>query len=167
MNNKKVCAYYREIGECLCNNDPDDPGECVYENGIEPKNPAIKCKFYTGKNFYGFTCSSRQNYFPHLKTTNEKSGEIDRVMFGIYCPNGGCEAEMSMVWHQLSTEICPCFSVFSDAFKMLGQDVILRLICEFSKIPNPQMTSEYFSEMLINLGFKDMSDIPLKKEKDL
>jgi hypothetical protein len=40
------CIYFEGLDECTCNNDPDDPGECVYENGIEPENPAPICKYY-------------------------------------------------------------------------------------------------------------------------
>jgi len=41
-----TCVYFHGISDCLFNNDPDDPGECVYEQGIEPRNPAVQCKFY-------------------------------------------------------------------------------------------------------------------------
>lgn len=41
-----TCIYFRGIEDCLCNNDPDDPGECIYENGIEPLNPELTCKYY-------------------------------------------------------------------------------------------------------------------------
>jgi|GEM_PF-1399749 len=46
MDKNKVCIHFRNLDECLCNNDPDDPGECVYENGIEPPRPDPKCKWY-------------------------------------------------------------------------------------------------------------------------
>ena len=46
MTNKKRCIHYQDFGECLCNNDPDDPGECVYEDGIEKSYNAIQCKHY-------------------------------------------------------------------------------------------------------------------------
>ena len=42
----KTCIYYRALGDCLCNNDPDDCGECIYENGVEPLTAKIKCKYY-------------------------------------------------------------------------------------------------------------------------
>lgn len=42
----KTCIYFRGIEDCICNNDPDDPGECIYEDGIEPPNPAAPCKYY-------------------------------------------------------------------------------------------------------------------------
>jgi len=43
---KTPCIYFRPFDLCTCNNDPDDEGECVYELGIEPSNPAAKCRFY-------------------------------------------------------------------------------------------------------------------------
>lgn len=46
---KKVkgrCVYFKGLEDCTLNNDPDDPGDCVYEGGIEPENPAAKCKWY-------------------------------------------------------------------------------------------------------------------------
>ena len=42
------CIHFRGIEDCLCNNDPDDPGECIYENGIETENVQMKCKYYKG-----------------------------------------------------------------------------------------------------------------------
>lgn len=43
---KVSCMYYKHFDECTLNNDSDDPGDCVYENGIEPETPAIKCKYH-------------------------------------------------------------------------------------------------------------------------
>jgi hypothetical protein len=38
------CTYYRNIGECACNNDFDDYGDCVYSDGIA-SGKAI-CRYY-------------------------------------------------------------------------------------------------------------------------
>lgn len=46
MEHSKICTHFGGIGDCYCNNDSDNPGECVYENGIEPNNPAALCKYY-------------------------------------------------------------------------------------------------------------------------
>lgn len=50
MNNNekrdRQCIYYHGIDECKCNNDPDDYGDCIYEDGIETKNVDLKCKHY-------------------------------------------------------------------------------------------------------------------------
>lgn len=46
MDKKKVCFHFKNPDECYCNNDYDNPGECVYENGIEPQNPAARCLSY-------------------------------------------------------------------------------------------------------------------------
>jgi len=43
---KETCIYFKGFEDCHCNNHPDDPGECVYEKGIEPKNPALRCPHY-------------------------------------------------------------------------------------------------------------------------
>jgi hypothetical protein len=42
----KTCIHFRGLDDCLKNNHPDDSGECVYENGVEPKNPVSRCKRY-------------------------------------------------------------------------------------------------------------------------
>jgi len=44
-----ACVYFDGIEDCTCNNDPDDPGECVYEGGVEPKRPDPKCRYYKGR----------------------------------------------------------------------------------------------------------------------
>ena len=48
MNNLKngQCKHYHHIGECTCNNDPDDYGDCIFEDGIRPRKPDLDCKHY-------------------------------------------------------------------------------------------------------------------------
>ena len=43
---KTPCIYFRQFDLCTCNNDPEDEGECIYESGIEPRDPPLKCRFY-------------------------------------------------------------------------------------------------------------------------
>ena len=40
------CLYYKDYGECSCNNDPDDLGECVYGNGYKPPKAQIECRYF-------------------------------------------------------------------------------------------------------------------------
>jgi len=58
------CIYFEGLDACTCNNDPDDPGECVYEKGIEPEKPAAKCKHYQVRQmcFDGITIDRMQLY---------------------------------------------------------------------------------------------------------
>ena len=107
--------------------------------------------------FYGFICESRQNYFPNLHQINQKAGEVDRVMFGIFYPDGGCEAEMGMTWYLLKDEETPRLEVFSDSFEMLKQEKFHQIINDLDE----DLTTETFSQLLIRHGFKDMSDNPL------
>jgi len=109
------------------------------------------------KGFYGFTCMSRQNYFQNLTQINIDMGEADRVIFGIFYPDGGCDAEMSMTWRILNDEEVPRFEVFSDAFELLKKEKVSRLIDDLTE----DMTPDSFSQLLITHGFKDMSDNPL------
>lgn len=44
----KTCVYFRELDLCTCNNDPDDPGECIYQSGIETAQSAMRCKYFEG-----------------------------------------------------------------------------------------------------------------------
>jgi len=44
---KKKCIHHRGFDDCACNNEePEDLGECIYENGIPPDNPQILCPHY-------------------------------------------------------------------------------------------------------------------------
>ena len=43
---KTPCKHFKGIDECHCNNDPYEPGECVYDEGIEPAKPSAQCKYY-------------------------------------------------------------------------------------------------------------------------
>jgi hypothetical protein len=49
MTKETPCIYFQGIEDCACNNPPDNPGECIYERGIEPEKPAIKCRHYKGR----------------------------------------------------------------------------------------------------------------------
>jgi hypothetical protein len=100
---------------------------------------------------------SRQKYFQNLTQINKDMGEADNVIFGVFYPDGGCDAEMSMTWHILKDEEVPRLEVFSDAFELLKTEKILRLIADFTE----EMTPDIFSQLLIDHGFKDMSDNPL------
>lgn len=113
------------------------------------------------KGFYGFSCMSRQKYFPNLTEINKQMGESDKISFGIFYPDGGCDAEMQMTWHTLKDEEVPRLEVFSDAFELLKTEKFLRLISDFEE----EMTPGAFSQLLIDHGFKDMSDNPLPTTK--
>lgn len=43
---EEKCVYFKNNENCTCNNELDEPGECFYENGIEPKNPSLKCPYF-------------------------------------------------------------------------------------------------------------------------
>lgn len=47
VTENRQCIYFRGAEYCLCNNAYDDPGECIYENGVEPPNPALPCPHYS------------------------------------------------------------------------------------------------------------------------
>ena len=49
VKKRTPCVYFRGIEDCLCNNDPDNPGECFYTNGIETEYLAITCKHYKAR----------------------------------------------------------------------------------------------------------------------
>jgi len=40
----KPCRWHHHIENCLCNNVPDDPGDCIYEDGIY--HGGDECKYY-------------------------------------------------------------------------------------------------------------------------
>ena len=49
MSSKKrngQCIHFRDLESCACNNDPDDMGECIYDDGIQRENVGVKCKYY-------------------------------------------------------------------------------------------------------------------------
>ena len=107
----------------------------------------------------GFHCLSRMDYFPELEESTHRDGKTDNIMFGKYAPHGGCDGEMGMTWYSLNNEEVPRLEVFSADFSMLNEDVFQRLIANLKE----DMTPDMFSKMLIEHGFKDLSDYPLKK----
>ena len=46
---QRPCVFYSqygEIGGCLCNNDIDEQGECIYKGGHPPRGKSNDCKHY-------------------------------------------------------------------------------------------------------------------------
>ena len=111
--------------------------------------------------FLGFTCFSRQDYYPQLKDLHLSLKEQDGVLFGLYYDDEGCKAEMSMTWEVLQNEPVPCLKIFPDAFCLLGEDAFRKLFSKLNSLEDPQITPDQFSNLLITLGFRDMSDKPL------
>lgn len=53
MKNNR-CQYYVKNGKCTYMNDPDNPGECIYENGVFNPEASIHCsigKEYMKENY--------------------------------------------------------------------------------------------------------------------
>jgi hypothetical protein len=40
------CVYFKNLGECYCNNEDGDYGECIYEMGYKPTDSPIVCNYY-------------------------------------------------------------------------------------------------------------------------
>jgi len=111
--------------------------------------------------FLGFTCFSRQDYYPQLRDLHLQINEQDSITFGLYYDNGSCKSEMSMAWEILQGEPTPCLRIFSDAFCLLGETAFQELFAKLSNLNDSHITSDEFSRLLISLGFRDISDNPI------
>jgi len=82
------------------------------------------------------------------------------VMFGMYIPNDGTEGEMAMHWHELGGKSVPRLECFDDAWGVLGEfgDVIAALV----KIDGENITPRQFCELLLSLGFIDLTEYEQK-----
>jgi len=112
----------------------------------------------------GFTCFSRQDYYPQLKDLHLDFNEHDSVLLGLYYDGGGCKAEMSMTWEVLQNEPEPRLKIFSDAFCLFGEKAFRELFSELERLEDPHITPDEFSKLLIRLGFRDLSDKPLVQQ---
>jgi len=104
-----------------------------------------------------FVCLSRQNYY---ETTRQiEKGIADIITFGNFAADGeGIEYELSMEWHILRDEKHPSprLCMFNDAFKAIEEHAeLLKELMQYHKI---YFSPDQFSEILLRLGYKDMSD---------
>lgn len=79
------------------------------------------------------------------------------ITFGLYCEEGkeGCIGEMSMRWYNLGGKVTPKLECFDDSFAVLAS--FPDLIYELAKLDNTDFTEEQFVKLLLELGFKDLT----------
>ncbi len=90
------------------------------------------------------------------------------IMFGMYHIHGGTTGEMAMEWRQLiegDTFESPQLKVFYDGWSALA--TMPDLLTELAKIDhdNRKMTQDTFMEILLRLGFQDLTQYPGQEEK--
>ncbi len=84
----------------------------------------------------------------------------DEVTFGLYYPGDGCEAEMSVKWHDLGNKVYPRLEVFDESWKcLLGFSDVIKAM---SKVDGEGIAPIDFCKLLDGCGFKDLT--PLKYE---
>ena len=104
------------------------------------------------KNIRGFYHLSKAWYGKvNLEYTNIK----DIVTFGHYCSGGGTSGEMSMKWYKLAGDFVPRLEVFNDAWHILS--IFTDLIQALGKVDDQNIDPSEFCEILLSLGFKDLT----------
>lgn len=80
-------------------------------------------------------------------------GCVDDIWFSL--EGIGSRGELAMTWHAIGKNICPRLEVFDDAWAMLAG--MTDLIEELRKRDNQLITPQQFCELLVTLGFEDVT----------
>jgi hypothetical protein len=91
-----------------------------------------------------------------------------QITFGVYAfkkdgSNDDCVAEMAMIWEDLGNKIIPKLEVFDDAWKCLAS--FRDVVSELAKFDSKNITEEKFVEVLLKLGFKDLTAYTMENSK--
>lgn len=128
---------------------------CTMKNGdfdsLKPHFPEME----RGKAFWGFVCFSRQDYAGKAPLECE-----DQIMLGIQCREGGCYCEMVISWYNLGKYIAPRLECFDEAWPALRTPTFIEVLRRLTA-GKQNMTPDEMSRLLIDCGFKDLSDSPL------
>ena len=110
----------------------------------------------SGEYYYGFTHFQRMKYndIPHPES-------VDEITFGLYCRDGGCAFEASVLWTHLDGKIVPYIRIFDDGIKAAFSAKFLAVVDKLRSKGN--YTPGQLSYLLIDQGFEDDSDTPLEQ----
>lgn len=110
----------------------------------------------SGEYYYGFTHFQRMKYndIPHPES-------VDEITFGLYCRDGGCVSEASVLWTHLDGKIVPYIRIFDDGIKAAFSAKFLAVVDKLRNMGN--YTPGQLSYLLIDQGFEDNSDTPLEQ----
>ncbi len=116
----------------------------------------VEEKDSTGEYYYGFTHFQRMKYndIPHPES-------VDEITFGLYCRDGGCASEASVLWTHLDGKIVPYIRIFDDGIKAAFSAKFLAVVDKLRNMGN--YTPGQLSYLLIDQGFEDNSDTPLEQ----
>lgn len=90
---------------------------------------------------------------------------LPEITFGVYSDCGGCMAELTVKWGKLYGEdLVPQLQVFNDAWRMLSE--MKDLIDELAKYDKQNISADKFCEILLSLGFKDLTEYKRPEESD-
>ena len=98
----------------------------------------------------GFTVLSKAWY---AKACLEDVNYLDEIMFGMYDSEGGTEGEISMKWYKCPD--APRFEAFDDSWAVLA--TFADVIKAMGRKNDLNITPEQFAELLVGLGFEDMT----------
>lgn len=89
------------------------------------------------------------------KDTLKDRKYTDKIMFGMYIDNDGCEGEMAMGWYNIGKGTIPTakLEVFEDSFNELNK--FIDVIKELAKCDNEGIQPDEFCEILKSCGFED------------
>ncbi len=78
------------------------------------------------------------------------------IMFGYYDAVGGTSGEMAMRWEIINCEETPQLQIFNDGFSALFS--MPDLLEKLSDLNDKNFTDEEFVEILLDFGFKDLTN---------
>lgn len=106
------------------------------------------------KNFWGFTCFSRQNYARTVPLDG-----VDEILLGVQCNEGGCLCELAIRWHMLTNVPVARLEVFDEAWPLFQTPTFAAVLEDLTQMcKNHTPTPDEVSTLLIVHGFTDQSD---------
>jgi hypothetical protein len=78
------------------------------------------------------------------------------INIGIYGDCGGCMSEFTVRWIELNNRLIPQLQIFNDAWKMFAG--MKDLVNELAKYDKQNISADKFCEILVSLGFKDLTE---------
>jgi hypothetical protein len=103
-----------------------------------------------GKDIRGFHRFDKAWYAKNADTCQPE------ISIGIYGDCGGCMSEFTVYWIDLNNRLIPQLQIFNDAWKMFAG--MKDLINELAKYDKQNISADKFCEILLSLGFKDLTE---------
>lgn len=85
--------------------------------------------------------------------------QLDKIeiQIGMYHPEGGTTGEFAVVWDKLGNELVPLLRAYDDSWEVLH--LFSDIIAKMAEVDSKNISEEEFAQMLIDLGYKDLTKI--------